>query len=171
MKSEEVGQEGLLEAALFMAGRTMTVKELHDLTGMDAKRIASVLESLHEKWEELDAALQIVENEEGWTMRVKDRYLPHVHQLSSLTNLTDGEMKTLSVVAYYQPITQADVVKIRGNRAYEQLKRLEGLGLVTSEPSGVTKMIETTSRFQEYFGEVESEDARELLKKGEEPED
>jgi len=174
LKSEKEKQrlqrEQLIEAALFMAGRTMTVDELHSVTKLRRDTLRKLLEGLSERWKELGTALEIVETEDGWKMRVCNEFLPFVHSLSSLTDLTEGELKTLAVVAYYQPITQADIVKIRGNRAYEHLSRMEGLGLVTREPSGVTKIVTTTSRFKDYFGEVDAKNARDLLTEKEKPE-
>lgn len=162
-------REKLVEAALFMAGRTMNIDELKEVTKLRRDTLHKVLEGLHEKWAGLGVSIEIVEGEEGWKMRVSNDFLPYVHKLSSLTELSQGELKTLAVVAYYQPITQADIVKIRGNRAYEHLSRLEGLGLVSSEPSGVTKLLTTTARFKDYFGEVDAKDARDLLTKKEIP--
>jgi segregation and condensation protein B len=85
-------------------------------------------------------------------MKVRDEFLAQVRRLSNFTDISDGETKTLAVIAFYQPIKQSEIVKIRGNRAYEQVKNLIGAGLIVAEPKGVTKLLSTTERFADYFG-------------------
>ena len=148
-------KEKLVEAALFMSGRRMTRDELKHFSNMRDPRFSRNIEFIVKKYESLDIPIKITENEEGLKMEVKENYLASVKGLSSLTELNSGEVKTLSVIAYYQPITQADIVKIRGNRAYGHLSRLEGLGLISSSAHGRTKLLKTTERFKEYFGNIE----------------
>jgi len=60
-------------------------------------------------------------------------------------------MKTLSFIAYRQPITQSYVAKVRGNLAYSHVKQLREIGLVSEERLGRTKVLRTTPNFADYF--------------------
>jgi segregation and condensation protein B len=63
-----------------------------------------------------------------------------------------GPLKTLSYIAYRQPVPQAQVIDVRGHHSYDHLKQLEGLGLIERERAGRTKIIRTTEFFADYFG-------------------
>ena len=67
------------------------------------------------------------------------------------TEMTKSVMETLAVIAWKQPIIQADVIKIRTNKAYEHIKELVGMGFVTSEKFGRTKKLKLTQKFLDYF--------------------
>ncbi len=147
----------LAEAALFMAGRALTVKELlRAVPGITPARARNALEDLASSANP-ESALEIVreggEAGESYKMKVKDEFLSQVRRLSNVTDLSDGETKTLAVIAFYQPIKQSEIVKIRGNRAYEQVRNLAEGGLIVAESRGVTKILTTTDRFKDYFGE------------------
>lgn len=145
----------LVEAALFISGRGLSVKEiLKAVPTLTPARARNALESLAGE-NRLDSALQVsreVGAEIKYKMKVKDAYLSRVRRLSNFTDLSDGETKTLAVIAFYQPIKQSEIVKIRGNRAYEQVKNLIGAGLIVAEPKGITRILKTTERFSDYFG-------------------
>lgn len=145
----------LAEAALFISGRGLSVKELlKAVPVLTPAKARNALESLVER-SDSESALEVsreVGAEIRYKMKVKDAYLSQVRRLSNFTDLSEGETKTLAVVAFYQPIKQSEIVKIRGNRAYEQVKNLVGAGLVVSEPRGITKILRTTERFSDYFG-------------------
>ena len=85
-------------------------------------------------------------------MRVEDRYLEKLWMLGK-GELSRAELKTLAIIAYYAPVKQSDVVKIRGNRAYEHVKKLEEMGLIRTEKQGATKVIYLAQGFYDYFGE------------------
>jgi segregation and condensation protein B len=66
--------------------------------------------------------------------------------------LTAGPLKTLSYVAYNQPIEQKDVVIARGSQAYSHLRALENMGLIKRQRQGRTRLITTTPDFADYLG-------------------
>jgi len=46
----------------------------------------------------------------------------------------------------------SDLARIRGNRCYEHVRKLEEMGFIKAEKSGKTKILTTTRKFAEYFG-------------------
>ena len=63
--------------------------------------------------------------------------------------------ETLAVIAYKQPIMQCDVIKIRGNKAYDHVKTLVEQGFITNERSGRTRILKLTEKFYDYFDVVD----------------
>jgi segregation and condensation protein B len=66
--------------------------------------------------------------------------------------LPSGALKTLSYVAYEQPVTSKRLVQIRGSQVYSHIKVLEQLQFVEHENLGRLKVYRTTPKFQNYFG-------------------
>ncbi len=85
-------------------------------------------------------------------MQLKAEYTPRVRRLAIRPLLTVGPLKTISYIAYRQPVPQTQVIDVRGHHAYNHLKQLEELGLIHREKAGRTKVIETTKFFADYFG-------------------
>lgn len=139
----------LIEAALFIAEEPLSLVKLSHLVNLSTKKVKKLLEELKKEYS--DRGIEIVETEKGYEMRVRKEYLSKVKDLTSYRDLTRGVLRTLAVIAYYQPIKQSKVVKIRGNRAYEQVRELIDKGLVRAKPSGRTKLLETTQYFKDYF--------------------
>lgn len=155
----------MVEAALFMAGRPMSLKELSESLGMTRKPTLELVRALVSDYGARGSALEIFvdDGKDAAGMRVRAEYLPHVRDLSTLTDISDGEKKTLAIVAFYQPIRQSEIIKIRGNRGYNQLRKLEGAGLVRAEPKGSTKILTTTQKFTEYFGNLNVDEIKKRL--------
>jgi len=158
------------EAALFMCGRGMRADELGKSTGMSTRNARKALDALvsdFASWKKIHA-LEVVHNadDDRYLMRVRDYYLPRVKDLTTLKDIPDGEMRTLSVIAPNEPVLQSYVVKVRGNKAYYQIRRLMGKGLIKTEPKGRSVMIMTTRKFAEYFGKPAREIKRSLESPG-----
>ena len=65
--------------------------------------------------------------------------------------------KTLAIIAYKQPVTQSEVIKIRGNKAYDHIKSLREQSLISADRKGRTRLLKVTSNFYEYFDIAETE--------------
>ena len=61
-------------------------------------------------------------------------------------------LRTLSYVAFHQPVLQTKVVEDRGSLAYRHLKLLEEQNLIVRKGAGRTRVIRTTNYFADYFG-------------------
>ncbi len=60
-------------------------------------------------------------------------------------------MRTLAFIAYKQPVTQAYVTKVRGKLAYQHIRKIVEMGLISEEKLGNTKVLRTTEAFADYF--------------------
>ena len=61
-------------------------------------------------------------------------------------------LKVLSLAVYKKGITQSEIVKTIGNRAYDYIKDLVARGLIKTEKFGRTKRLDLTEEFMRYFG-------------------
>ncbi|MGK0209153.1 MAG: segregation and condensation protein B [Patescibacteria group bacterium] len=148
IKEEEAEQ--LVEAALFVAGKFMSMDELVLLTDLNQIIIKDILIQLKKKYG--NGAIQIVERNNSYKMDVAQRYHYLINRLASgNTEFTKAEQETLAVIAYKQPVKQSVVIKIRGNKSYDHVRKFRQLGLVTSVAVGHTLELSLSEEFYEYF--------------------
>jgi segregation and condensation protein B len=139
----------LVEAALFVAGRPLTLIELESIVSIDAD-VEGIVASLVKEYRE-KGALEIVQTDEDMVMQVKSEYADAVRPIAQ-RDLETPVLRTLAVIAFHQPVTQSKVAEIRGNKAYGHVHELEARKLVESEPHGRTRLLRTTKAFADYFG-------------------
>ncbi|MBI4257789.1 MAG: SMC-Scp complex subunit ScpB [Thaumarchaeota archaeon] len=145
---------GRIEAALYASGRPLTAEELARAAGVTSKRKAIALtRTLAVQVTRAFKALEVSElSGQKFVLQLKAEYTSVAKRFASRPLLTDATLKTLSHIVYFQPITANELAKRRGPPAYRQIKELEAVGFISSEPAGRTKVYRTTSAFAEYFG-------------------
>jgi len=150
-----------VEAALFIAGRWLSLQELITLTDLNPITIKSILKELEKMYAQKNGAIEIIEKENLWKMDVRPKYLNITNRLvAGSSEFTKAEQETLAVIAYKQPVKQSLVIKIRGNKAYDHIKKFIQLGLLKAKKIGHTLELSLSEEFYEYFS-VDEEDAPE----------
>lgn len=157
--SEEIEQEkftrqlALLEAGLYVAGRPLDLKTLGNVTGTRSKkRVRKLAKTLVENYKNRDTALEVLELEgERFVMQLKTDYTAKVRKLATRPLLSAGPLKTLSYIAFRQPILQTQVIDVRGHHSYGHLKQLEEMELIFREGVGRKRVIRTTQFFADFF--------------------
>jgi segregation and condensation protein B len=149
---KSVDKIALIEAALYVTGRPVDLKTLGSILGMRSEeKIRDAARQLKERYKTM-GAIEVLELSDGrFVMQLRPRYAPHVKRLATRQLLTPGPMKTLSFIAYKQPITQSYLAKVRGNLCYSHVKQLQEIGLISEEKLGRTKVLRTTPNFADYF--------------------
>jgi segregation and condensation protein B len=144
----------LLEAALYVAGRPLDINELCQVIGSRSKkRVTKYVETLIQDYSARNTALEILAlKNERYVLQVKMEFTPLIKKLVNRPLLSSGPLKTLSYIAYRQPISQKRVIDVRGQHAYGHVKLLKDMGLIISERSGRTLALKTTDYFSDYFG-------------------
>ena len=144
----------LLEAALYVAGRPLDINELCSVVGSRSKkRVARLIASLIQEYAARNTAMEILElKDERYVLQLKPDFTPLVKKFVNRPLLSSGPLKTLSYIAYRQPISQKRVVEVRGQHAYGHVKLLKDMGLITAERSGRSMALKTTDYFADYFG-------------------
>ena len=144
----------LLEAALYVAGRPLDLNELCQVVGSRSKKRTQVyIEILMKEYAARKTALEILSlKNERYVLQVKPEFTHLIKKLVNRPLLSSGPLKTLSYIAYRQPISQKRVIDVRGQHAYGHVKMLKDMGLIMSERSGRSLALKTTDYFADYFG-------------------
>ena len=149
-------EKNKIEAILFITGRFMSIEEVAKACNIGSVGLVKeTLESLKNEYDQKESPLTIFEKDGLYKLNVKKEYGELANKLVSTTEFDSPTAKTLAVIAYRQPIFQAEVIKIRGNKAYDHVKQLLESNLITSEKSGRTRVLKITPRFYEYFDTAE----------------
>ena len=143
-----------IEAALYSAGRPLSLDELIRASGTNSKeKTHRVVDDLAKKANSTFRAIEIARLEDGtYVFQLRPQYTPLVRKFAQHPLLPPGALKTLSYVAYEQPVTSKRLVQIRGSQVYSHIKLLEQLQFIEHENLGRLKVYRTTSKFQNYFG-------------------
>ncbi|MBU0898662.1 MAG: SMC-Scp complex subunit ScpB [Nanoarchaeota archaeon] len=164
----------IIEAALFISNQPLMIDELGKIAGINSLGyVKEVLTGLQKEYEE--KGMEIVSTQDGWEMQVRASVLPQVAHLTPYSDMPEGCKRSLALIIYKEPITQAEIINIQGNKAYAYLKKLRKIGLIRTERFGRTKKIILTQEFERYFGEEKSKvkkvlsDAVERSIQGKEP--
>lgn len=155
LKQEKLKQQlALMEAGLYVAGRPLDLKTLGSITRTRSKRkVRKLAKTLVERYSNRDTAIEVLELEgERFVMQLKVEYTDKVRRLSTRPLLSPGPLKTLSYIAFRQPILQTQVIDVRGHHSYGHLKQLEDMELISREGIGRKKVIRTTQFFADFFG-------------------
>ena len=145
-----------VEALLFIAGKWLSEVDIVRITGIDPISLKEKIEKLKQKYNGINSSIIIREMEKDgikhWRMDVKEEYKHYANKLAiGKSEFSKAEAETLALIAYKQPIKQSVIVKIRGNKAYEHIKKFIAYGLVNAKKYGHTYMLSLTDKFYEYF--------------------
>jgi segregation and condensation protein B len=156
----------IVEAILFSATEPLSASRIARIAGENVKDVEASLKELMEDYSGRDTAIEIIELNKKYLMRVKPEYSDYVRRFVE-RDLDRGTLRTLAIIALKQPILLSKLAKIRGNKCYDHVKKLEEMGLIKAEKKGRTSVLTTTKEFAKYFGLKSSspEDIKEFLKK------
>jgi len=150
-----------VEALLFITGKFLSLDEVSRMSGLASKGyLKDLLISLQEEYKNRSCSLSLVEEGDKWKLAVRKEYISLSQSLLTDSEMDKSTQETLAVIAYKSPVYQSDIIKIRGNGAYDHIKNLKELGLIVSEKSGRTAILKLTPQFYDYF-----DIAEEALKK------
>jgi len=141
--------EELIEAALFVAGEPVSEKKLKKIIGSLVKTQRAIEHLIYE-YRERETALEIIELDKKYVMQLKPEYSKAVEKIAP-REISAPALRTLAIIAYHQPITQRELVKIRGNTIYDHIPELKEKNLIKTEPQGRTQIITTGTNFPQYF--------------------
>ena len=157
LRSEKLGR---LEAALFVADGALSVRRLAQVATLaDTAEAKRLLDELNEYYDASGSAFRIERVASGFQLLTRPAYsnwLRRVHERQSELKLSPPAMETLTIIAYRQPVTRADVEAVRGVQSAEMIKQLMERGLVRicgeEDTLGRPYLYDTTRQFLEVFG-------------------
>ncbi len=165
-----------IEAVLFTVGKAITFEELASLCNLgSAGVVREALNQLVEEYNKRETALVLTVDNNVASLNIKKDYMYLTTKLLNDSELDKATQETLALVAYKKLALQSDIIKMRGNGAYDHIKRLKELEFVISEKKGRTRLLKLTPKFFDYFdvvedklqqklGEVEQENTRNAIK-------
>jgi len=145
-------KKALLEAALFISDKPLHIKELCKITELKESVVKDILKDIESELEKDHRGIELITIGDNYHLKVKEKYLNKVSHLTPYADLSRAMLKVLSLTVYKKGITQSEIVKTIGNRAYDYIKDLKSRGLIKTEKMGRTKKLELTEEFMKYFG-------------------
>jgi segregation and condensation protein B len=149
-----------VEAALLAADEPLSPRRLASVAGLgDAAVARRLVQRLRELYDLDGTAFQVEDLAGGYQLLTRPEYHPWLVRLrraGTETRLTPAARETLTIVAYRQPITRADLEAVRGVQSAEVLRQLMEKGLVRiagrDDSLGRPVLYGTTRKFLQLFG-------------------
>ena len=152
-----------LEAVFFVSGKFLNMSELVSLTDLNPIIVRELIEKLQEKYDKGDSSIEIVEKVGMWKMDLRREFSYLVNKLATgSAEFSNAEQETLAIIAYKQPIKQSVIIKIRGNKAYDHVKKFTDLSLIKKKRDGHTHELSLGDSFYDYFNVKERPDGKGL---------
>ncbi len=143
-----------VEAALYASGRPLDGDQLAKVAGTTSQRKAvAIARDIAKAVNSIMGAVEVVEYPgPRFAMQLKSEYTQVARRFATRPLLSKASLRTLSFIAYFQPISTGELVLRRSSMVYAHLKELEDVGFVMAQRMGRTKTYTTTPRFADYFG-------------------
>ncbi len=143
-----------IEAALYSAGRPLIIEELIKASGTESRtKTLNLLNIIMKKARSAFKAIEIVTlPDDSYVFQLKPEYSATIRRYASKPILPKATLKTLSYIAYMQPISSKQLIETRGTGVYSHLKELRQLDYIEHQNVGRLKIYNTTTKFQKYFG-------------------
>ncbi len=145
----EVDAALLVEAALFAAGRPMSVEEISEATGLEVEEVESVIPRISESLKGRPYFLQ--ERPDGLFMTLRPEYREVAERVSARPELSRAELRTLAVISALGPLSLSRLAELRGSSAYAHVKKLRKKGLIYVKRAGRGRVVGVTRDFRRFF--------------------
>ena len=157
--ASENGLEARIEAVLFAMGNSVEITQLCEALGESEEEVRAAAERLQSRYENSESGIKLLELEEAYQLVTKPEFYEDLVRSARHPKkpvLTETLMETLSVIAYRQPVTKADIEKIRGVSSDHAVNRLIEFELVKEvgrlNAPGRPILFGTTEEFLRRFG-------------------
>lgn len=169
MEKEKI--KGVIEAILFASGRVVKIRELMSLLEVNSEDIISSIAELEKEYATSGRGLEIVRVEDGYQLASKKDYHEYIYPMFSKgtkPTLSQASLEVLSIIAYNNRATKADVDTIRGVDSSASIYRLLEYNLIEqagkADLPGKPMTYKVTDEFLKMFGLNSLKDLPELPK-------
>lgn len=156
---EENRYKAAIESILFTMGRSVELEKIAAAMELEAEETKRLIGELAQEYEENGRGMRIIELEHAYQMCTASgmyEYLIRIAKQPKKHTLTDVLLETLSIIAYKQPVTKAEIEKIRGVSCDHAVSKLVEYGLVSElgrlDMPGRPMLFGTTEDFLRSFG-------------------
>ena len=151
--------KSIIEAILFSAGRVVEAKELMAILELSNEDIDTILQNMKTEFEEQKRGIEIIKVDNGYQLCSKEEYYDYIYPIfdnRAKPNLSSAALETLSIIAYNQKITRAEIEQIRGVNSDGTIYKLLEYGLIEEagrlDAPGRPTIYSTTKEFLKMFG-------------------
>lgn len=160
---------GALEAILFTMGEPVELNKLAAAIQLSPKRTKVLLEQMEAELDAAERGIRLLRLEKSYQLCTKKEYFEQIIAIAKQATkprLTEVMMETLSIVAYKQPVTKAEIEQIRGVKSDHAVNRLVEFDLIREvgrlDAPGRPLLFGTTDTFLRHFGLTSSGELPEL---------
>ena len=162
-------EKSILEAILFTMGESVEIERLAAVIEEDKNTTRQLLMEMKEEYDQKSGGITLIELEDSFQMCTRAEMYEYLIKIAKTPRkyvLTDTLLETLSIIAYKQPITRAEIEKIRGVSCDHAVNRLVEFGLIAEvgrmDAPGRPLLFGTTEEFLRSFGVKSLEELPEL---------
>jgi len=159
-------QKAVLEAVLFTMGEAVEIERLAAVLEISKKETKELLLEMKADYDKKDKGITLMELEDSFQMCTKSEMYEYLIKIAKTPRkyvLTDTLLETLSIIAYKQPITRAEIEGVSCDHA---VNRLVEFGLIAEvgrmDAPGKPLLFGTTEEFLRSFGVKSLEELPEL---------
>ncbi|HEY9874800.1 MAG TPA: SMC-Scp complex subunit ScpB [Candidatus Obscuribacterales bacterium] len=141
-----------IEAILYLKGQPLDLAAIAEYAGCDREDAEVALIDLMADYAHRDSALEVVETPAGYSLQLRSSFQNLLHTMIP-AELGTGALRTLAAIALKGPISQTDLVDLRGSGAYQHVQELVHLGFVRKrrQSGGRSYWVQVTDKFHQNF--------------------
>lgn len=167
MEREELVQA--VEALIFASGKAISAKAISEILEVEVSEIEEAVKTLRQNLIERNSGIQLIQVNNTYQLATLEKFYSYICQMLDnrpKPTLSQAALEVLSIVAYNQCTTRAEIEKIRGVSSDSALNKLIEYNLVEEagkmNAPGRPMMYKTTEDFLKMFGYTSLKDLPEL---------
>lgn len=141
-----------IEAILYLKAKPLTIAQIAEYASCDKDAAEEGLIQLMGDYAHREGALEIAETEDGYSLQLRQPFKPLLDELIPL-DIGLGALRTLAAIAMRGPLSQTDLVDLRGSGAYGHVHDLVDQGFVRRrrQADGRSFWLQVTEKFYQRF--------------------
>ncbi len=166
---EDKDYKTIIESILFTMGESVALTKIAAAIELEQGETKRLIDELAREYIEENRGMRIMELEEAYQMCTSQNtyeYLIKIAKQPKKHVLTEVLLETLSIIAYKQPVTKAEIEKIRGVSCDHAVSKLVEYNLAMElgrlDAPGRPMLVGTTEEFLRSFGIHSLEDLPEM---------
>ncbi|RKD34543.1 SMC-Scp complex subunit ScpB [Thermohalobacter berrensis] len=151
--------KSIIEALLFTWGDPLSLEDIASIIEIDKNKVKEIIDSMIDEFNYQRRGIQIIQMNNKYQLSTRPEHYDWIKKLCSPKknkSLSNAALETLSIIAYKQPITKAEIESIRGVKCDKALSTIIEKNLVKEvgrlEKTGRPILYGTTDEFLKYFG-------------------
>jgi segregation and condensation protein B len=141
-----------IEAILYLKGHPLPLSKIAEYAGCDRNDAEEGLLELMDDYAHRDSALEVIQTPQGYILQLRSVF-HHLVETLVPVDLGVGALRTLAAIALKGPISQSELVELRGSGVYQHVPELVSQGFVRKrrQSDGRSYWLQITNKFYQYF--------------------